>query len=126
MVGGATSSPVKLQSGVGEGRVVGLLLFMVTLCDVTVVAERVMDKLGWDYAFDVFITLIAYADDISAVIVCDTEAEIQTAVDLLMDEFLQYFFSAGLSMNPTKSELIVFRSRQQNQELFKDNLMQQR
>ena len=85
-----------------------------------------MDKLGWDYAFDVFITLIAYADDISAVIVGDTEAEIQTAVDLLMDEFLQYFFSAGLSMNPTKSELIVFRSRQQNQELFKDNLMQQR
>ena len=65
----------------------------------------------------VIITLISYADDISAVIEADTEAEIQLAVDLLMEEFLRYFSSAGLSMNPSKSELIVFRRGRQNQEL---------
>ena len=30
---------------------------------------------------------IAYADDISAVIIADTEAEIQLAVDVLLEEF---------------------------------------
>ena len=35
------------------------------------------------------------------------------AVDVLMHEFLQYFSAAGLAMNPTKSELIVFRRKKQ-------------
>ena len=46
-------------------------------------------------------------------IMADTEAELQLAVEVMMDEFLQYFSAAGLSMNPTKSELIVFRRGRQ-------------
>ena len=34
-----------------------------------------------------------------------------------MEEFLSYFSSAGLSMNPSKSELILFRRGRQEQEL---------
>ena len=116
-VGSATSSPVKLQSGVGEGSVVGPLFFVATLCDVSVVAERSMTRLGRDYGLDVLIRLIAYADDISAVVIGDTEAEVQLAVEVVMEEFLEYFSSAGLSMNPEKSELVVFRRSRQGQEL---------
>ena len=51
----------------------------------------------------------AYADDISAVVVVDTEQELQVGVYVMMTEFEEYFSSAGLKMNPIKSELIVFR-----------------
>ena len=65
-----------------------------------------MDRLGRDHAIDVWIHLITYADEVSAV--ADSEAEIQLADDILMEEFVNYFSSAGLSMNPDKSELIMF------------------
>ena len=116
-VGSATSPVTHLQSGVGEGSVVGPLFFVATLCDVSVVSARAIDRLGRDHAIDVFIHLIAYADDVSAIIVADSEAEIQLAVDILMEEFVSYFSSAGLAMNPEKSELILFRRGRQSQEL---------
>ena len=50
-----------------------------------------------------------YEDDITAVVVVDTEQELQVGVYVMMTEFEEYFSSAGLKMNPTKSELIVFR-----------------
>ena len=50
-----------------------------------------------------------YEDDISAVVVVDTEQELQVGVYVMMTEFEEYFSSAGLKMNPTKSELIVFQ-----------------
>ena len=51
--------------------------------------------------------MIAYADDVSAVIVADSE-------DIIMEEFFEY---CGLSMNPNKSDLIVFGRGQKGQEL---------
>ena len=99
------SSITNLYSGVGEESVVSPLFYMATLCNVSVVSSSAMDRLGHDHAIDVLIHLIAYADDISAVIVADSEAEIQLAV--LMEESVSYFSSAGLSMNPEKSELIL-------------------
>ena len=39
------------------------------------------------------------------------------AVDILLLEFSAYFSSAGLAMNPDKSELIMFRRGCQNQKL---------
>ena len=58
-----------LETGVGEGSVVGPLFFVVTHCDFSVVSTCAMDRLRQDYAVDVLVHLIAYADDISAVVV---------------------------------------------------------
>ena len=96
---------------------VRLLLLVATLCDVTVVASRAMDRLGRDFAIDVMISIIAYADDVLAIVVADSEAKVQIAVDIIMSEFVAYFSSCGLAMNPDKSELIVFRKGRQVQEL---------
>lgn len=113
LVGDAVSPHVHLASGVGEGSVVGPLFFIATLCDVTVLSERAKNILQIDHEMDVEVHLIAYADDISAVLVADTERELQTGVDVMMTEFEEYFSSAGLKMNPSKSELIVFRCGKQ-------------
>ena len=62
--------------------------------------------------------IIAYADDVSALLVGDSEAVLQRGVDIISTEFLEYFSAAGLSMNPDKSEIISFQSkRTRTQEL---------
>ena len=68
-VGQSTSSTVKLWSGVGEGSVVGPLFFIATLCDVTIVAKRAIDRLHAEHNFLAMVHLIAYADDVSALII---------------------------------------------------------
>ena len=116
-VGSSKSSVTNLRSGVGGGSVVGPLFFVATLCDVSVVAACAMDRLGRDHALDVLVHLITYADDVSAIFIGDSGAEIQVAIDNLLEEFSAYFSSARLAMNPDKSELILFRRGRQQQEL---------
>ena len=69
------------------------------------------------YGVTLAIYLIAYADVVSALVVADTEAEIQIGVTEMMKELREYFSSARLGMNPSKSELVVFRKGQQRQVL---------
>ena len=109
IVGKSTSGRVILRSEVGEGSVVGPLFFVATLLDMTVPAKRVVRKIFTMHGVTLAIYIIAYADDVSALVVADTESEIQIGVTEMMKEFGEYFSSAGLSMNPSKSELVVFR-----------------
>ena len=115
--GKSTSGRVVLRSGVGEGSVVGPLYFVATLLDVTEPAKRVVRKVLRMYGVTLAIYLIAYADVVSALVVADTEAEIQIGVTEMMKELGEYFSSARLGMNPSKSELVVFRKGQQRQVL---------
>ena len=67
------------------------MCFISTLADVSVLAERtviIVNQAG----VDIEVYLVAYADDISTLIDGNTE----------------YFSSAGLSINPDKSEVINF------------------
>ena len=73
MVGSATLSKTKLESGIGEGSVVGPLFFIATFWDITIVAEDVMELLHVLHGLSVMVHLLAYADDISAVIIADTK-----------------------------------------------------
>ena len=55
---------VALLCGVGEGSVGGPLFFIATLCDVTIVADDVIELLHVRYGLSVMVHLIAYANDI--------------------------------------------------------------
>ena len=116
IVGRGHSHWTSLRSGVGEGSVVGPLFFVATLCDVTVVSTRTVKRLK-DMGVEIEVNLIAYADDVSAIVVGGSEDDLQLGIDVVMDEFEQYFSAAGLSMNPTKSELVVFRCGKVKKEL---------
>ena len=107
---GYVSPEIELESGVGEGSVVGPLFFISVLADVEVVALRAT-KIMNDTGKVVEIYICSYADDVSAVVVADDEDALEESVNVLLEEFRKYFSSCGLAMNPTKSELIVFRNR---------------
>ena len=104
------SPEIKLDSGVGEGSVVGPLFFISVLADVEVVAIRAT-KIMHEKEKSVEIYICSYADDVSAVVVADDEDTLEESVNVLLEEFKKYFSSCGLAMNPSKSELIVFRNR---------------
>ena len=50
-------------------------------------------------------------------LVCDDEAELQTAVPHMMEKFKHYFNSMGMCLNMKTCELIVFRSSRKEFEL---------
>ena len=119
VIGNHRSPEITLDSGVGEGSIVGPLFFISVLADVEVVALRATRVLR-SGGKEVEIYIISYADDVSAILVTDNEQIMQEAVDTLLKEFQDYFSSAGLSMNPSKSELIVFRNRGQYNKIIKE------
>ena len=63
------------------------------------------------------IFLLEYADDISALLVADNDEMIQMGVNEISPELENYFSSAGLAMNPDKSEIIMFRTSPRMQTL---------
>ena len=113
-VGKFTSESIPLFTGVGEGSVVGPLFFITCLADVSVTAIRVVRRLKLRN-INVEIYLIEYADDVSSLIIGDNDDDIQEAVTEMSAEFSTYFKSAGFSMNPEKSEVILFRTSPQKQ-----------
>ena len=91
-------------------------LVVITLCDITVLANRGMRRCA-ELGLDIEVFLIGYADDVSALVIGDNEDEVQTGIDIMEEEFAEYFSSAGLAMNKDKSEVIMFRSHRQSTQI---------
>ena len=108
-VKGCISAEIELESGVGEGSVLGPGFFICGTCSVSVVAKRTM-KVMAEMGFWVEVVTLEFADDTSGVIIANDEAELQIAVGVMMEIFTHYFNSMGMALNAKKSELIVFRS----------------
>ena len=104
------SETITLDSGVGEGSVLGPVFFIMGMCSVSIVAKRTaaeMAKRGhW-----VDTWTLEFADDTSGIIVADTEEILQDAVNIMSNLFAEYFNAMGMCLNQKKSELIVFRSK---------------
>ena len=66
---------------------------MATLCDVTEVSMRTVKRLK-DMGVEIEVNLIAYADDVLAIVVGRSKDDLQMGIDVVMDEFEQYFSSA--------------------------------
>ena len=100
----------------GEGSIVGPQFFTTTLCDIEILGNHGMRRAAEnDLDLDVF--LIGYADDVSSLVIGDSEEDVQAGIDIMDDEFEQYFSSAGLALNKDKSEVIMFRSHRQSTQI---------
>ena len=66
---------------------------MATLCDVTEVSMRTVKRLK-DMGVEIEVNLISYADDVLAIVVGRSKDDLQMGIDVVMDEFEQYFSSA--------------------------------
>ena len=113
----AISGPETLQTGVGEGSVLGPCFFIVGLSSVNIVAKRTERELWENHNIWVEAHTLEFADDTSGILICDNEEELQIAVDVMFTKFRHYFNSMGMALNPDKCELIAFRSRKKDRTL---------
>ena len=110
-IGSLTSPSVQLDTGVGEGSVLGPNFFSCGMTDISVVTARVTKKLKDFYNIDAFLTQIEYADDTTGIISCETERELQIAVDELLAAFGRFYSANGLKLNESKCHVLVIRSQ---------------
>ena len=103
------SSEVELETGVGEGSVLGPNFFSCGMTDISIVAVRVIKELKESHNIDVFITQIEYADDTTGVIGAKDERELQVAVDALLRGFSRFYSANGLKLNESKCNVLVVR-----------------
>ena len=113
-IGDCRSTAVTLQSGVGEGSIVGPLFFSIVLCCIAAVGRTAVRRLQEERIL-ADIRMRGYADDVSAVIGCLLEADLQRSIDVFLEEMERYCSAAGLVMNPDKSEVVVFRRSEAEQ-----------
>ena len=117
------SEYVKVHTGIGEGSVLGPLIFILTIVCLQAVLERVKDRvqqaLGvnvstdplWSETDVIKLMQTIFADDCTPMAACDTVEQAQTILEIMLDEYTQYFKSNGLKVNFTKCEHVIF-SRQ--------------
>ena len=108
MVGRPIKNPI---SGIGEGSVLRPCFFIVGLSSVNIVAQRTERELWRDHNIWVEAHTLEFADDTSGLLVCDTEEDLQKAINLMFTKFQHYFNSMGMALNPDKCEPIIFRSK---------------
>ena len=105
------SGEVQLETGVGEGSVLGPNFFSCGMTDISVVAKRVVKKLKEEQGIEVFISQIEYADDTTGLLGAKNEEELQIAVDALLEGFSQFYSANGLKLNQKKCHVLVVRPR---------------
>ena len=106
---GIMSPEIGLDTGVGEGSVLGPNFFSCGMTDISVVSSRVKEHLKSFYKIDAFVTQIEYADDTTGLISCSTERELQIAIDELLQGFSRFYSANGLKLNESKCHVLVIR-----------------
>ena len=103
------SAEVELETGVGEGSVLGPNFFSCGMTDIGVVASRVMKEIKDKHGIEVFITQVEYADDTTGLIGAKNESDLQIAVDALLQGFSRFYSVNGLKLNESKCNVMVVR-----------------
>ena len=107
-----------LETGVGEGTIVGPLFFILILSPLSSVIARVKEKViseSYDSVgaisqemFDV--TSREYADDVSGILWADNDEVLQIVATETMSQFKLFFSAIGMALNPDKTEILCIRS----------------
>ena len=116
---GAYSAWIAVKTGIGEGSVLGPLVFILTIVCCSMVLYKTIARLKEisitaaidnkpTYTAQVNLSSVEFADDVTGVTVCDTEDQVQTSLQIMAKEYNDYFQSNGLKINVLKSEHIVF------------------
>ena len=112
------SGEVQLETGVGEGSVLGPNFFSCAMTDIGVVARRVVKELKEDWGIEVYINTIEYADDTTGLIGAKTEGELQFAVDALLKAFGDFYSANGLKLNEKKCNVLVVRPHEKIADIY--------
>ena len=111
------SGLVELESGVGEGSVLGPTFFACGLIDIDQVGVKTREeckRLG----FEVDVRGVEFADDCSGILICKTEDEMQKAVNVMIEMYQIYFESNGLCLNRSKSQVLAYRPKAKENDIY--------
>ena len=106
------TGPRHVSTGIGEGSVLGPLVFLVTVLNVDVVLERtrarVMTMFPTLERAALSMWLVSFADDISGLISTECPNVLRAAMTILSEEFRLFFSAQGLKVNGEKEEHITW------------------
>ena len=116
-ISGTLSKWIQVLTGIGEGSVLGPLIFILTVIEVTMVLVRAKERLqqisieadldDGQHKKDVSLSSAEFVDDCTGIAVCKKEQHLQVSLQILSDEYTKYFEANGLKINVTKSEHMV-------------------
>ena len=91
------SELITLPSGVGEGSVLGPTFFACGLIDISEVARLTKLQCS-EQKVDKEVSSVEYADDCTGIIVCNSEKDLQVAVNIMLNNFQVYFEANSLCL----------------------------
>ena len=104
------SDPVDVSTGVGEGSVLGPLIFLIQILEVSLVMEIVREKLQLEHPQverDTDLKTAQFADDCTNVITTRDEWQMETVMTICSREYHRYFSAQGMKLNLSKEEHIL-------------------
>ena len=107
------SEPVTLDSGVGEGSVLGPVFFIIGMCAVGIVAKKTKELMA-EKGHWVESWMLEFADDTSGMLICDNEEILQDAVDIMSRLFKEFFNAIGMCLNCPLNRRIITRNHSQS------------
>ena len=108
---------VELSSGVGEGSVLGPTFFACGLIDIEQVAVLTKSKCK-EVGVEVEVSGVEFADDCTGVLICRTEEDLQSAVNVMIEVYQTYFESNGLCLNRDKCQVLVYRPKSKVKDIY--------
>ena len=117
-VKGVYSAWIEVKTGIGEGSVLGPLIFILTIVCCSVVLVKTVNRLNQQSVLaevnappnskaKISLSSVEFAEDCSGVAICETEDQVQKSLQIMAQEYEAYFQAHGLKINVSKSEHIV-------------------
>ena len=120
----SVSELITLPSGVGEGSVLGPTFFACGLIDISEVSRLTKVQCSRQNV-EVEVTSVEYADDCTGIIICNSEKDLQVAVNVMLNNFQVYFESNSLCLNQQKCQVLVFRPRTKQMDIYVGNKLEE-
>ena len=126
-VKGVYSAWINVRTGIGEGSVLGPLIFILTIVCCTMVLHRAAQRLkSLNYTAEVqrdttvtksqiILSSAEFADDVTGLTVCQTEDQVAMSLTIMMEEYEKYFSAHGLKINVSKCEHMVIGGQRTRQ-----------
>lgn len=109
-VDGYVSDPVEVPTGVGEGSVLGPLIFLIQIIEVTEVMNvirEILEDRDPILSDSTELRTVQFADDCTNVVATDNEWQMEELLDVCSKEYHRYFSAQGMKLNRSKEEHIV-------------------
>ena len=115
----STFRPV--DTGIGEGSVLGPLVFLVCIMETSMIVDIIKERLeviSPELAADVDLETCCFADDTTVMHSASNDTNLQIAMNVASHEFSTYLSIVGMKVNITKEEHITFAPKAFKRELL--------